>query len=259
MFYLNDDMSLYDYIIGIFNFSTLPFAWYIEMYIGLFLLIPFLNILYKNIKDRKQKQILIISLLFICSLPQTLRIFNISGHSIDILPSWWGSLYPILLYFVGCYIKEYNIKINKIINLFFIVSLVFIQSFVMYFYCQGNSLNQMLALDYNYLPSILLAILVFILLYDIQIKGTIIRNIFSYISKLTFGLYLFSYMYDKLVYNTIQFNLPIHINSFLGLVFYTPIIFILSLISSMLLDLIINLVSKCINIIKKKHNEKYEN
>ena len=35
-------------IIYIFNFTACPNAWYLEMYIGLFLLIPFLNIIYNN-------------------------------------------------------------------------------------------------------------------------------------------------------------------------------------------------------------------
>lgn len=40
---------------GIFDFSGANYSWYIEMYIGLFLIIPFLNIIYKNLDSRKQK------------------------------------------------------------------------------------------------------------------------------------------------------------------------------------------------------------
>ena len=39
----------------LFNFSLAPYAWYINMFIGLFLITPFLNILYKNIKTQNQK------------------------------------------------------------------------------------------------------------------------------------------------------------------------------------------------------------
>lgn len=258
IFYLHDSTSLYNYIIGIFNFSTIPYAWYIEMYIGLFLIIPFMNILYKNLETKRQKQILIVSLLFMSCIPQTLTMFSISGYSLDVLPCWWGSVYPILLYYIGCYIKEYQLKINKVINIIFIISLTFLQAFVIYFYCQGNSLNQMLSLDYTFLPAILLSILVFILLYDVQIKGYVIKNIFSYISKLTFGLYLFSYIYDKLIYDILQFNLPINITSILGIVLYTPIIFILSLISSSILNFIINMISNYIRALKQCHDEKYK-
>ena len=38
--------SIRNLIKGIFSFHTINYAWYIEMYIGLFLLIPFLNILW---------------------------------------------------------------------------------------------------------------------------------------------------------------------------------------------------------------------
>ena len=40
-----DHISIKQVIISFFDFSACPYAWYIEMYIGLYLLIPFLNIL----------------------------------------------------------------------------------------------------------------------------------------------------------------------------------------------------------------------
>lgn len=40
-FYLVEDISLRSMIEQILNFSAIPYAWYIEMWIGLFLLTPF--------------------------------------------------------------------------------------------------------------------------------------------------------------------------------------------------------------------------
>lgn len=238
--YMQDDLSLYNGIIGIFNFSTLPYAWYVEMYIGLFLLIPFFNILYKNTETKKQKQILIISLIAITSIPQTLQTLSIANHTLDILPAWWGSLYPILLYFIGCYIKEYQPKINKGINLILISIVLLLQSIIIYFYCQGNSVNTMIIIDYNYFPAILLSTLLFTFLYDIKIRINIIKKIITFISERSFSIYLFSYIYDKLIYDILKFNVTVSINSILGIVIYTPIIFGLSLLSASILDWIIN-------------------
>ena len=46
-------------LLGIFSFSTIPYAWYIEMWIGLFLLAPFINIWYKALPSKKMKIYLI--------------------------------------------------------------------------------------------------------------------------------------------------------------------------------------------------------
>jgi surface polysaccharide O-acyltransferase-like enzyme len=44
--FLNETQTTYEWIMGVFHFDALGYAWYVEMYIGLFLLIPFLNRLY---------------------------------------------------------------------------------------------------------------------------------------------------------------------------------------------------------------------
>ena len=44
-YFLHDSTRLLRLFLGIFNFTTLEYSWYIEMYIGLFLLIPFFMIL----------------------------------------------------------------------------------------------------------------------------------------------------------------------------------------------------------------------
>ena len=50
------------------DFTGAPYAWYVEMYIGLFLLIPFLNLIYRNLEGKRQKQILILTLFVLTSL-----------------------------------------------------------------------------------------------------------------------------------------------------------------------------------------------
>lgn len=67
-YYLHEDLSWLKWILKIFDFSAIPYAWYIEMWIGLFLLTPFLNMMYKAIPTQRQKQILILTLyVMICS------------------------------------------------------------------------------------------------------------------------------------------------------------------------------------------------
>lgn len=256
-YFMHDTMDMYGYILGIFNFTTIPYGWYFEMYIGLFVLIPFLNILYNNIESKKQKQLLIISLIIICSIPQTFETLFISNRSLNIFPSWWGKLYPILLYYIGCYIREYRLNINKYINLLMIVIWVFFESFVMYFYCEGNSLNDRVIIDYNFFPAVILSVLIFIYLYNIEIKGYRLKSIFKCISNVTFGMYLISFIVDKFLYSILIFNFSNNIKYFLGVVFYTPAVFLISFVLSLIIDVIINLFTKIMINFKHKHEIKY--
>ena len=62
-------------ILSILDFSADSYAWYIEMYIGLFLIIPFLNILWNNLNDVGRKW-LIITLLGLTALPSLLNCWD---------------------------------------------------------------------------------------------------------------------------------------------------------------------------------------
>lgn len=53
-YYLGVEHSLMQWILNIFNYSAIPYAWYIEMWIGLALLTPFLNYLWHAIPSMKQ-------------------------------------------------------------------------------------------------------------------------------------------------------------------------------------------------------------
>ena len=81
-------------IIKIFNFTANGYAWYFEMYIGLFLLIPFLNILYDNLKSKKEKIILVSSLAFLTFVPQIVKSFKAYDMWLNITPDYWQIIYP---------------------------------------------------------------------------------------------------------------------------------------------------------------------
>ena len=55
------ELTVTDMVFKLLDFTGAPYSWYIEMYLGLFLLIPFLNILYNNLASQRHKQILVIT------------------------------------------------------------------------------------------------------------------------------------------------------------------------------------------------------
>lgn len=61
VFVQQKELTVTDMVFKLLDFTGAPYSWYIEMYLGLFLLIPFLNILYNNLASQRHKQILVIT------------------------------------------------------------------------------------------------------------------------------------------------------------------------------------------------------
>lgn len=57
---LRENKSIIQWISSIENFSAISYSWYIEMFIGLFLISPFLNLVYNNLNSNKQKKYLLV-------------------------------------------------------------------------------------------------------------------------------------------------------------------------------------------------------
>ena len=103
-YYLAEDLDLLRWIKRIFNYSAIPYAWYIEMWIGLAMLAPFLNYMYKGIPTRNQKLLLLGSLFAMTSLPD---LFN--RYGLYLVPAYFSkAAYPLMFYFIGCFIREYQ-------------------------------------------------------------------------------------------------------------------------------------------------------
>jgi surface polysaccharide O-acyltransferase-like enzyme len=190
-YFIQDGMTWLEGIKGLFRFSLDGYSWYVNMYIGLFLLIPFLNIIYNNLRTDAIKLLLILTLVFLSSL--------ITIH--NIIPDYWASLYPITYYMIGVYISENKIKIKKPI-LFIIAFLVIIAESIICFawaYSNGN-VFRVIFTGWGTLPNLIVSVLIFLLFYDIDIKQKVCQNIFKVISKLTLEIYLISYIIDRIFY-----------------------------------------------------------
>lgn len=85
------------------------YSWYIEMYIGLFLISPLVNLALDNIHSPKKQWFLALSLLVITV-----------GHSattINLLPDYCGSFYPLALYTLGAVIRRTQPKVPSLVGL----------------------------------------------------------------------------------------------------------------------------------------------
>lgn len=210
--YQNEDISLWGSIQMILGNTTQDRAWYVNMYFGLVLLVPFINMAWKMF-DKKQKIIIIVVLYLLTSVSK--YIYSLSGQYMDtpivFISSFWYGLYFFVYYFLGAFIREYPIKIRKIYILASLIALLALHTSVYFIVGQGGQYGEtFLHKNFWYDNPILYieAVLFFLLFYDIQLKGKAIKAVNKEISLSAFEMYLFSIITDTICFNYFVKLLP---------------------------------------------------
>ncbi len=253
-------------ILSIFDFSAVQYSWYIEMYIGLFLLIPFLNIIYNNLENQKQKQLLIATLIIITILPSVFNIYNFyswewflrpssSSDYSKLVPTWWQKIYPLCYYFTGAYIKEYGCKIKTYkLTIIFVISVILFGSFSFY-RSYGTNFIWGAYIDWPGFQTYILSVSLFILLSRLNnVKLPLsVKFIFMKISELSLGIYLVSWIFDAYAYPILKTKIPVMTDRMPYYFIIVPFVFLCSTILSFL----INLIVKGIICIFKFNNKLY--
>lgn len=252
--YLSGESYTLQGIIGdVLNYTMAPYGWYVEMYIGLFLMIPFLNLVWNNLNYQKQKQWLIVTMLLLTTLPTVLNIYNFketgwwsmpskSADYFKILPFWWGGCWPVTYYFTGCYIKEYGVKITRSLNMFLIFFVTVAIGLFNFWFSNHHYFVQGNWNSWGSFPVFVLTVLVFVFLLGINLENSSprIKSILRKLSELSFGAYLLSYIFDEIFYDLLNF----YIEEVTDRVLYCFIIVSLIFIYSMALSYIINIIGK---------------
>ena len=252
--YLGQELTLKTFLTSLVNFNGANYSWYIQMYIGLFIVIPFLNLIYNGIETKKQKLISLIGLIAFVSLPPLVeKIFR----TVEFLPTIalpnWSRLYPIMYYYIGAYISEFKPKIKMGVN----VLLVFLTTFIIgTFYFVINRGNAFAWGDYQDSCSLLIVIvstLIFVLLHNIDLAKAKdnTKRVLKHVSDITLGAYLMSYVFDEMIYTHLRNVVPDMLNR----IYYFPITTILVFAGALLASEILNLLYKalCVIVYKAKN------
>ena len=249
---------------NILRFNAGRYAWYIEMYLGLFILIPFLNILYNNIEEKKCKQVLIITLLCLTSVPPIVNVYDfrtiswwMNPASSDafqkIFPYWWGNLYPITYYFIGCYLNEFGFKLRTKMNIFLIIISTVVFGTYNYWRGYGEHFIKGPWQSWGSLFNVVQTVLVFTFFMNLDYSKLPQKrlNFMKSISDLCLGGYLVSgifyvILYDKL--NNKVTEMPYRLEYYVIII---PIVFVGSLIVSWVMELAYKGLGKVIFHIKE--------
>lgn len=253
---LNAEISVMSIIGGILDFSADDYSWYVEMYIGLFLLIPFLNIIYNNLESKGHKMILVVTFLLLTAVPGILNIYN------KLFPDWWETIYPITYYFIGCYLNEYAVRIKKTVNILLIAVATFLFGTYYFYHSYGGEFAG--GERWGSLPNVILTVLVFILLSNLRmdrVKNQYKRGL-ACISNVCFGAYLVSYIFDEIFYRKLNMEIeymPQKLDYFFIIV---SLVFICSLALAMVIDVLYIFLTRIIQAIWikiKRENKRLRN
>ncbi len=230
-----EELGIKKIILSILNYTGANYAWYIEMYIGLFMLIPFINLVYNGLQSRKSKLILIVTFLALTTIP------SLVNHENKILPDFWVVLYPLTYYFIGAYLKEYPVKLKKWLNLLLLFGATLVFGIICYIHSNGGNFKWTKYNDWFGYMNVVTSTLAFVFLSqrDISKFPLGVRRVLAYISDITLGAYLVSYIFDNLVYTKL---LNLYVKDVLDRVYYfiptVLLIGVLSLALSAVLSLI---------------------
>lgn len=208
-----EDISIFRAVANILNFSASDYSWYIEMYIGLFMIIPFLNILYGSLFTRKRKMALILTFLFLTALPSVVNIYNwgmagwwkqptITNDYDKLIPAWWQSCYPMTYYFMGCYLRENKVSIDRRKNLCAILVVLILSGSFNYYRSYGNTFIWGDWQEHFSILNAVLAMLIFILFenFDLDRCPALIQRGLAVLAGCCLGAYLVSTVVENVIY-----------------------------------------------------------
>lgn len=181
------------------------YGWYIRLYIGMLLLMPFFNITYKSIEEKWKKELFILTLVGLNAL---------GPLTFDIVPSSWLILYVFGYYIIGCYLSEYSVKINAFIGLLVICGLLAVVSVATYFHCNGDVfdwgfIGYKANSGYSAMITVFVSVLIMVLCLNIDFNLKPINFVFKAVSLVSLEMYLFSQMFDGFIYkDIIENNVP---------------------------------------------------
>lgn len=202
---------------NVFDFTGCTYGWYVEMYLGLYLMIPLLNLIWEGLPEKRQRQALVVGAVAVTLLPSVVNVFDwttpgaladpsLAQRYYQLIPRYWTSLYPITYYFIGRYLRDYPVTIKKSVNAAaFALSLAVFGSFA--FYQSGTGVFSSGTWQ-NWESLLLLPCGVLLFLFFVNLNtarlGCLPREILGTLSDVSFGAYLLSCLFDKMFYDRLD-------------------------------------------------------
>lgn len=210
------------------GYSAAPYAWYIEMYLGLFLLIPFLNLIWRGLSTRRGHLALIATMLALTTVPVAIN-FRYS-----IAPDWWMGIYPLLYYFLGAYFATYQPRPRWYWLMLGLAAAVVLGGTMMYVLSLGGVFQWLPLSDWYGPTTVLSTCLLFLLVRQIPVERWprwaqwLVRKG----SELSLGIYLLSWCFDSWLYPILTERVPNMLDRLPFYILIVPAVYLCSALAS---------------------------
>lgn len=198
----DDAFTILDWIKSILDFTCTPYGWYMNMWIGLFFLTPFLNIILQQI-EKKEEIILILTILI---LSQVASFINRNENVFFI--SFWQSLWPLSFYFTGHFISKYQpcYKMKFLLPFFLIcLAMEYLLNAMFGFVCRNVNSYVYFYGGHNMIVYYILGVVFFLILRKkVYVKNFLMNSMVMNISKLSFFMYLISAAFDQTLFRILK-------------------------------------------------------
>ena len=200
------------------EYNAATYGWYVNYYIAIFCMIPFLNMAFNGLENRKQRTVLLVTICLFTTFATALFIGREKDDQIRVLPSYLTGMWPLAYYYVGAYIREYPPKkciLNKLLVLAVLaadVAYITLDSYSNTIAETNAENNYRLTSwhynDYSTWPVFIIAVCIFLLLFDITTTKKTVKFVLQQLSGATYALFLISYVFDRKVYGQYGMRFP---------------------------------------------------
>lgn len=234
-FYLGEQYSLKNVISRIINFEACGYGWYVLLYMGLFIMQPFLNLMYNGCATKAQKLVLIASFFVLSCLP------SLVNNYVHLYSLWWSKLYPLTYYFTGAFLCQYG-KGKKPWK-YALALLIALVAFAGYnqFYFGGDALNYD-GVHYDHYQIFVLSVLLFLWINNLNLSHwrRPIQAVVQWVSTLSFAAYLCSWISDGVIYRMFVPNYPVAEDRYIWILVWVPMTAVASLLMAQVIHWIYN-------------------
>ena len=257
--------SFLSFLLDTLNYTAAPYAWYMNMYFGLFLLIPYLNILYNNLPGENSRRGLILTLLILTSFTEVFNgslYFPETGWQLSgdpslgqiLMPDWWKELYPLTYYFLGAYLKDHPLKLRRRNNVLLLLLAVLGNGTLNYFISYNQTFLGGTWQSWGSILNVIQSVLLFNLLACMEFKGMSVRTaqLLARMSELSLSAFLVSWIFDNLVYSTLGRLQPVTAYQISWYPVTTVLVFSFSLLLSWILDTLYSLAASGVRSLSRR-------
>ncbi|MBQ6831813.1 MAG: acyltransferase family protein [Oscillospiraceae bacterium] len=194
----HQEYTVTQWIWKLFDFSALYYGWYVEMFVGLTLLMPFINILLRQLNERA---ILLLAavLLLLTAAP--------GATPLRLLPDHWRGIYPVTYYVLGAVIRRKQPRISTWFGIGGAILTALLMGGATVLSTQEN-LSEALTWEFADLWTVMISVCLFMSLYRLELPSKI-GNILAFGASGCYGGYLLSHLMDGWCYKLVpQWHTP---------------------------------------------------